>query len=768
MTEPAAHPPATDEDRAVLQAILAHGPSMVVVIDGQYRIRSVNRIPAGLEQADVLGTSSLDYVQSEDRARVRQTFDEVLRSGQPSTYETQGRGPHDTPAWYLTHVLPLPPAAGTPRLLLLSEDVTARRHDDVEARHARHLLDSAVDAMPDFMCLIRSSNLRLQFVNRAYQALAPGKPMLGRTLNEIWPEAGRDFDALCRRVVETGEAHHSEDDVATISMEAGGTPATRSASWSMHRVRLPGTEGWGLVLVGSETTARREAEQRLQRSIHALRESEERLRLALEAADEGLWDWDLATDACYYSPGYYTMLGYPPDAMARHVHTAQELLHPDDVGVVLRGNDLLRDPGHFVLRFRMRGADGGYRWIESHGKTVQRDAAGRPLRAVGTHIDITERLRLEDEVQQGAALLHAIVDGTTDSVYVRDLQGRYVLANRTNAETVGRRVEDMIGRDDAAWFPAEVAQSIRDEDRQVIAAGEVVTRQRQIVLPDGRERTFLSTKGPLRDGGGRILGVFGIARDITEVLRQDAAQRRELADSRDLLEQVLASAELGTWDVDVTTGVARYDERYGAMLGLAAGELAPTMQAWLQRIHPDDLAAVREAMRAHDEGETRLYECEFRMRHRQGHWVWVLARGKVQRDADGRPQRSVGTHQDITDRRRISTEGTQLLRKIEALMAGLEPRGATPESAPGEPANALPKSPSLSPRHREVLGLLAAGLTAAEIAQHLGISRETANTHRRNLMRKLGLRNKAELIRFAVRHGIGERAGRPGAPDAGQ
>lgn len=618
--------PAAADSEALLRALLEHGPSLVFAIDEAFRIQSINRVPAGLKPEEVLGTSCLDYVPPEFHATVRQAVEQVLRTGKPARYETIARGPTDSQAWYLTHVLPLEQGTGTARLVLVSDDITAR-----------------------------------------------------------------------------------------------------------------------------------------QRAADALRESEERQRLALEATSEAVWDWNLDTDECYFSPAYYAMLGLPPEKRAVPKDRWASDLHPDDRDEIpQRARSLLHEPGRYTLRFRRRTASGAHLWIESHGKTVQRGADGRPLRAVGTHLDITERVRLEEALRRSEAQLRALVEGTTDSIFIKDLQGRYLLVNKP-ALREGRSVADTLGRDDSAWLPAEAARAIMAIDRQVMTEGKVVTLEETFERVDGHARTFLTTKGPLRDPDGTVVGLFGIARDITELLRKEEAQRQALQDSRDLLEQALANAELGTWDIDLTTGTARYDERYCAMLGVGRGELAPTIQAWLERIHPDDRAAVDDAVRAHDRGETRLYETEHRLRHRGGHWVWVLARGKVLRDAQGHSLRAVGTHQDITDRKRVATEGAVLLKKIEALIGGLSSRRAGELSPADLPAGRAPLPVPLSGRHREVLELLASGLTAAEIAQRLGISKETANTHRRNLMRKLGLRNKAELIRYAIRHGIEPRAS---APDA--
>lgn len=486
-----------------------------------------------------------------------------------------------------------------------------------------------------------------------------------------------------------------------------------------------------------------------------LRKSEERFRQAMEAAEEGLWEWDLVTNQVYYSPGFYAMLGYPPEAMAPHLESAAQLLHPDDRDAAIEGaRRLLRDPGHYIIEFRMRAANGDYRWLESHGKVVERDADGNPRRAVGTHIDITERRRLEQALRRGEAQLRSIIEGATDAIYVKDLEGRYVRLNRAAVDFFAREPEDLLGQDDNALLGPEAARILRDLDRQVLAEDKTLTFEERITGPDGIPRTFFTTKGPLRDEAGQVFGLFGISKDITELLRKEQRQRETLEENRHLLELALAGADLGTWDVELPSGQCRYDARYCALLGYPPGELEPTMEASQRLIHPDDLAAVNQAIRAHLNGETRRYEAEHRMRHKEGHWVWILARGKATYDEEGRPTRATGTVLDITDRKRVATEGVGLLRRIENLLASLDPRTGAEGSPFSEDRGQGRGKARLTDRHREVLGLLAKGATVAQIAERLGISKETVMTHRRNLMRKLGLHNKAELIRYAILHNI--------------
>ncbi|MDQ7830783.1 MAG: EAL domain-containing protein [Desulfovibrionaceae bacterium] len=143
----------------------------------------------------------------------------------------------------------------------------------------------------------------------------------------------------------------------------------------------------------------------------ALKVSEGRLKLALEAANEGLWDWNVATGHVFYSPGYFRLLGYEPDALPPTYETWLSLLHPDDRDMARAREAEYLQGGMkgYESEYRLRARDGGWRWVLSRGKVVERDEAGRPVRVVGTHLDITARKEMEDRLRHMA--LHDALTG---------------------------------------------------------------------------------------------------------------------------------------------------------------------------------------------------------------------------------------------------------------------------------------------------------------------------------------------------------------------
>lgn len=139
------------------------------------------------------------------------------------------------------------------------------------------------------------------------------------------------------------------------------------------------------------------------KALKTLGISEERLKLALEGANDGLWDWDLITNEVYFSPRWFTMLGYEPDELPGELDTWKALVHPEEINEVIDSiNEHIKgNRDNYTSEFRMKTKDGSWIWILDRGKVVNYDKDGKPLRMVGTHTDISSRKKVEEE------LLHA-------------------------------------------------------------------------------------------------------------------------------------------------------------------------------------------------------------------------------------------------------------------------------------------------------------------------------------------------------------------------
>jgi diguanylate cyclase (GGDEF)-like protein/PAS domain S-box-containing protein len=175
-------------------------------------------------------------------------------------------------------------------------------------------------------------------------------------------------------------------------------------------------------------------------------------------------------------------------------------------------------------------------------------------------------------------------------------------------------------------------------------------------LADGSIRDVEVHSGPIEVHGRHLL--YSIVVDVTK--RRHAEEAMVQQSQR--MSNILWGTGVGTWEWNVQTGETRVNERWAELIGYTLDELAPvSIATWMKYAHPDDLAASGAALEKHFAGEIDYYECESRMRHKDGHWIWVLDRGKlVSRTPDRLPEWMAGTHTDITVRKSMEIEIRQL------------------------------------------------------------------------------------------------------------
>ena len=261
-------------------------------------------------------------------------------------------------------------------------------------------------------------------------------------------------------------------------------------------------------------------------------------------------------------------------------------------------------------------------------------------------------------------LLAAIVEASTDAIFAKDPEGRYLIFSRGAARIIDRPAEDIPGCDDTALFPPEQAAMIRANDRRVIAENRINTYEETVSTADG-VRTFLATKGPLRDGEGKVIGMFGISRDITERTQAENTlreQQRLLADSQ-------AIAHVGSWMVDIASGQVTWSDESFRLYGLPPrpGELL-TFDRFVELLHPDDRPRMHDWSAACLAGQP-MPDLEFRTSPIDGVSRWLLGHGALERDADGKPWRMIGTVQDITEKKRMGDELVRHRHRLEELVA---------------------------------------------------------------------------------------------------
>lgn len=350
------------------------------------------------------------------------------------------------------------------------------------------------------------------------------------------------------------------------------------------------------------------------------------------------------------------------------------------------------------------------------------------------------RRNIADQLQVLAAI--------SDGVIVFSGQGQILFSNPSFDTMFGYEAGELIGRDiamlngddtaDAETSAQEVRRALREEGTW---QGDSISRRK-----DGTRFWTNSTISSHTLPEQEPMWI-AVVRDTT----QRRALEDELKHSKEQLELAMRGSSSGMWSVDMLGGDMVCDARVFEIFGLDPQRGAMTRERWVGAIHPDDLEYAVAVFRQHLKGETPIFQIEHRIRHTDGHWVWVLASGKVmERTENGWATRIIGTCQDVSAQKRLTQETENLMIRLESFLksAGMsQPAGQRPP----------PRSRAadqLTRREKAVLVLIAEGLTSTQIAQRMHLSPGTIGSHRRNLMAKLDLHSSAEVTRFALEHGL--------------
>ncbi|WP_232495498.1 PAS domain-containing protein [Novosphingobium kaempferiae] len=387
----------------------------------------------------------------------------------------------------------------------------------------------------------------------------------------------------------------------------------------------------------------------LQAVVARSRLDADRLKLALAAgAIVGTWFWDVPADRFTVDEPFAEAFGLDP-ALGREGLSLGEIIgtvHPEDrAGLIAAIDEALARGGRYAHQYRVCRTDGQYHWIEANGHVVH-DEGGRPTSFPGVIIDIGERRRIEAERDSARALLTNFVDAMPGVVYAKDRDGRLMIGNHGTSELIGKAPEDFIGRTDLEVLEdKQQAAMVMATDQRIMASGRSEQVEEDVNFPDGRRAIWLSTKSPLRDAGGAVVGLVGTSLDITE-RKAIEASHREIEERYRLA--IGATSDV-IWDWRLADGHVVWNEALATRFGHAMEQTSA--QWWLDRIHPDDRARIEASIHAViDHGGTSWTD-EYRFQRADRSYAFVLDRGAVLRKDDGAPVRMIGAMLDQTERK---------------------------------------------------------------------------------------------------------------------
>ena len=392
----------------------------------------------------------------------------------------------------------------------------------------------------------------------------------------------------------------------------------------------------------------------VKQSEESLKEAVLRQNEIIRSGNIGLWDWDLVTDKVHYSREWKKQIGYDEHEIEDDFEEWKRRVHPDDLDSTLERvhQSIAEDRTVYHVEFRFRHRAGSYLWILAQG-SVFRDGTGRPVRMLGSHVDITESKNAELKLRQQSEILKTVVENIPVMISYLDQHGSHRWVNRYWQETLGWSLAEALNRNVLVELYPD--PDYRQRVVNHIAEASGTWREFRSRAREGRLLDTLGANVLLQDGS-RI----GIGLDVTARKQSEEALQYQ----NRLLREMGTIAKIGGWEFDPATGKGTWTDEVARIHDLDPGvetDFEQGMSFYEGESRAKIETAVREAL---DSGKP--YDLELELVSAKGvhKWVRTIGRPKIE---NGKLVQVRGAFQDITERKLTEQRVEHLNRVLLAI-----------------------------------------------------------------------------------------------------
>ncbi len=410
-----------------------------------------------------------------------------------------------------------------------------------------------------------------------------------------------------------------------------------------------------------------------------------KMQMALEAANEGIWEWDLKSDTVSYDDRYFEMLGYEREDFLDIDNVWGYLVHPDDKETynIDFGNFMNAMTDKYQFQYRMKSKYDGWKWILDKGQVIRRDRAGNPEILIGIHMDITEIMEKKQEVERLKEELETSMEVSNINEWIFDFEKDEVSGvyewmrffhHINSCPSVGKSKID-------TW-----CNSIHPDDRMKVfkKLESSITGINKIFnveyrIRSGKGYIWFSDAGKVikRDKEGNPVYMVGTRKDITTIKKKEmelfdskeevkkekkrtdelnkklTLSNRELMNTKHILEYVLKNARIGVWEWDIKNDKVKFNEIAMEMLGMNL-ENTLSMSKWEELIFEEDRKRIADTMSSYLNSTITEYMVQYRIVTGESKMIWVQENGEIiEFDDLGIPSLFVGSIMDITVQKEI-------------------------------------------------------------------------------------------------------------------
>jgi PAS domain S-box-containing protein len=627
--------------------MIEHHPSGMMLVDAQQPDMPIVYVNPAFEQltgyraAAVMGKNIL-FLQGTDREQEGQTMlRRGLENGEKCVCTLRNYRSDGTLFWNEVRIAPICDAQGkVTHFVAVLNDVTARVEKEAAQLRSDRRYQQMFESHSAVCLLVNPRTGRIEDANPAAAAF------YGYSLDQL-----KSLGLNHISTMESSDLARSMEQVAT---------QPRSAFAAHHRLASGEVRDVDVYASPIDTPEGR-FHYAIVIDVTGKRATERRYQALFEQSNDAVFILNLQGKHLHVNQRAADLFGYTVDELT--ALTNRDLVAPEDYPSATNVLEQLLN-GLQVAPYErtFRHKNGSLIYAELNVELV-RDSEGRPLYVLSIARDISERKQAAAALRESETRYRGMFENNLAIKLVIDPStGQIVNANSAAAKFYG--------------YPVQTLQTMFIQDINTLDEDEVKTlmeyarseetnvfhfRHR---LASGDIRDVEVYSGPVTLQGKPLL--YSIIQDVT-ARKQAETSLREHAARRTLIIQATQS---GTWEWNIATGETIFNERWAEIIGYTLEELAPTrIQIWEQFCHPDDLIISNERLSQHFAGQSPLYDCEVRMKHKDGHWVWVWDRGQVMEwTKEGQPLRMFGIHMDISPRKRIADDLRENEQKFRSFL----------------------------------------------------------------------------------------------------